>query len=902
MMSTLRPDPDALLDKIQRDQAKQARGHLKIFFGACAGVGKTYAMLKAAHQQQQQGIDVLAGIVETHGRSETLEMLEGLTQLAPKKIEYRGNILSEFDLESALSRKPQLVLVDELAHTNVPGSRHRKRWQDIEELLNAGINVYTTVNVQHLATLNDVVGKITGIRVWETIPDAFFSRADEITLVDLPPDELLRRLKDGKVYLGAQAERAAENFFRKGNLIALRELALRKTADQVDVQMRDYRAEQSIRHVWQAKERILVCINKDGSAPKLLRGAARLAHSLHTDWIALHIELPASAQELANSAEDLRSTWQLASELGAECVTLAGEDIAGIIVNYARSRNASKLILGRSRRPWWKKLLRGSLSEKLAQVSDDIDVITLAHEPEDMRASKSAKESISADSQTTEFNFYPYLASLAVCLISTVVCAGLIKVFDLANVVMLFLLGVVFVALRFGKGAAVFSSLISVASFDFFFVPPRFSFSVTDSQYLFTFAIMLVVSLIISGLVSNLRFQANLARSRERRADALYTISKALSGALVVEQIIDIANDQLSAYFQAKTAILLPDSQEKVQVCQGELSYLSPVTDLSVAQWVYDNQQLAGAGSNTLPSALACYLPLRAPMRTRGVLAIAPQQERRLFTQDELQLLATFSAQIALAIERVHYVDVARDALVSMEAEQLRNSLLAALSHDLRTPLTAIVGLASTLENKAQISEQKRLELSQAIHEEALRMNGLVLNLLDMAKLQSGKVTLNRQWQPVEEVVGSALRACHYLLQNYQVKLDLPLDLPLLQFDAVLLERVLCNLIENAVKYGKQNISISARADDEHFILRVTDDGPGLPKDINIFEKFTRGDVESAVTGLGLGLAICNNIVQAHGGTISASNLEHAGACIQINLPLGTSPVLEVQAESDTHE
>lgn len=899
MNSTLRPDPDLLLDKIQREQEKQQRGRLKIFFGACAGVGKTYAMLRAAQQQLQLGVDVMIGVIETHGRSETAQLVMGLPQLAPLQIDYRGNLLSEFNLALALERKPQLLLVDELAHSNLPGCRHKKRWQDITELLNAGIDVYTCVNVQHLSSLNDVVGKITGVRVQETVPDTFFSQADEVTLVDLPPDELLRRLKEGKVYLGTQAERAAQHFFRKGNLIALRELALRKTADQVDVQMRDYRAEQSIRHVWQAKERIVVCINADESALKLLRGAARLAQSLHTDWIALHIETPGDPHLREQLTERLKPAWQFASEAGAECVTLAGEDLAAIIINYAHSRNASKLILGRSRRNWWQRRWRGSLSEKLAQSSEDLDVITLGHEA--VPQSKPVPAARAAEIATVK-SIQPYLASALVCLISTLISSGLIRVFDLANVVMLYLLGVVFVALRYGKVAAIFSSLLSVASFDFFFVAPQFSFSVSDSQYIFTFSIMLVVSLIISGLVSNLKFQAQLAKTREQRADALYTMSKALSAALVTEQIIDIANDQLSAYFKAKTAILLPDSHEKVAHNIAEQAALSPEIDLSVGQWVYDNQQIAGAGSNTLPAAQACYLPLKAPMRTRGVLVIMPQQMQREFTHDELQLLTTFCAQIALALERIHYVEVARDALVSMEAEQLRNSLLSALSHDLRTPLTAIVGLASTIEQNPTLSGQVRADLSQAIHQEALRMNGLVNNLLDMAKLQSGKVNLNKQWQPIEEVVGSALRACNYLLRDFELKLDLPFNLPLVQFDAVLIERVLCNLIENAAKYGRHRIQLSAMTGSDELFLEVSDDGAGLPENINVFEKFTRGDVESAIAGVGLGLAICNNIMQAHGGKISARNLPQGGACLRLSLPLGQAPVTDLPTESDSHE
>lgn len=902
-MNDYRPDPDALLDKIQREDAKQQRGHLKIFFGACAGVGKTYAMLNAAHAQKQKGIDVVVGIVETHGRQDTIKMTQDLDVLPSQKIRYKDRMLAEFDLDTALERRPGLILVDELAHSNVAGSRHAKRWQDVEELLAAGIDVYTTVNVQHLETLNDVVGQITGIRVWETVPDKIFDLADEITLVDLPPDELLRRLKDGKVYLEHQAQRAAKNFFRKGNLIALRELALRRTADQVDVQMRDYRADQSINKVWQAKERLLVCIGPDASASKLVRGAARLAASLRADWIAVYVETAKQGKLKAGQQEAILKALKLAQELGAETTTLAGDSLPTLLLSYARSRNVSKLVIGKSLRPVWSRLLRNSLADELASRTTDIDVVMVGHDLDgSARQSEGVAENSHIDLDTGETTpLSSYLWTVAVCLAATLLCAGLTRVFDLANVVMLYLLAVVFVAIRFGRGASILASFISVASFDYFFVPPRFSFNVSDSQYLFTFAIMLAVSLTISNLMANLRFQAKVAHYRERRADALYTMSKALSGALMVEQIIEISIEHLSPVFQAKVAVLLPDSHEKIRQPIADTNQQGILSDIdtSVGQWVYDHHQAAGLGTNTLPSNAVLYLPLRAPMRTRGVLAIAPNDTRQIFQPEQQQLLDTFAAQIALALERVHYVDVAQDALISMEAERLRNSLLSAISHDLRTPLTAIVGLASTLHEQADLSDVKRHELSLAIHEEALRMSGLVVNLLDMARLQSGKVTLNQQWQPLEEVVGSALRASSHVLQGHNLETRIPADLPLLFFDAVLLERVLCNLLENAAKYGLGKIVVAAEKQADAVQVSVLDDGPGLPAGILIFEKFTRGAVEAASPGVGLGLAICESIVNAHGGKIWAENRSEGGARFSFSLPLGNAPALPPVIENE---
>ncbi|MFZ6655716.1 DUF4118 domain-containing protein [Undibacterium sp. TJN19] len=891
-----RPDPDTLLEKIQRDDARQQRGHLKLFFGACAGVGKTYAMLNAAHVQRQKGVDVLVGIVETHGRQDTIQMSQQLEVLPAQQIRYKDRMLAEFDLDAALQRQPALILVDELAHSNVAGSRHAKRWQDVEELLAAGIDVYTTLNVQHLESLNDVVGQITGIRVWETVPDKVFDMADEITLVDLPPDELLRRLKDGKVYLEQQAQRAAKNFFRKGNLIALRELALRRTADQVDVQMRDYRADQSINTVWQAKERLLVCIGPDASASKLVRGAARLAASLRADWIAVYVETP-KLQNLNNARrEAILKTLKLAQELGAETSTLAGDSLATLLLSYARSRNVSKLVIGKSLRPIWSRLLRNSLADELANRSTDIDVVMIGHDLDKATGQITATPNsnhLDLDKKDAT-GIRDYLWTTAICLATTLLSAGLTQVFDLANVVMLYLLAVVFIAIRFGRGASVLASFLSVASFDFFFVPPRFSFSVSDSQYLFTFMIMLAVSLIISNLMSNLRFQARIAGYRERRADALYNMSKALSGALMVEQIIEISSEHLAPVFQSKIALLLPDSHEKVRQPLVEVNQQTTLHELDtdVAQWVYEHHQPAGLGTNTLPSNAILYLPLKAPMRTRGVLAIAPNDKRQIFQPEQQQLLDTFAAQIALALERVHYVDVAQDALINIEAERLRNSLLSAISHDLRTPLTAIVGLASTLNQQADLAADKRHELSSAIHEEALRMSGLVVNLLDMARLQSGKVILNLQWQPLEEVVGSALRASSHALQGHAVETRIPHDLPLLSFDAVLMERVLSNLFENAAKYGKGKICVSATRAVDEVILSVSDDGPGLPAGINIFEKFSRGETEAASPGVGLGLAICESIILAHGGKIWAENRPEGGAQFSFSLAIGDAPVL----------
>jgi two-component system, OmpR family, sensor histidine kinase KdpD len=900
VMDNKRPDPDELLNKIQQEEAKQQRGRLKIFFGSCAGVGKTFAMLSAAGAQRQQGIDVIAGVVETHGRSETAQLLADLEMLPPKLIEYRDRQLPEFDLDGALARKPSLILIDELAHSNVAGSRHPKRWQDVEELLTAGISVYTTVNVQHLESLNDIVGQITGIRVWETVPDHVFEKADEITLVDLTPDELLQRLKEGKVYLPQQAERAIQHFFRKGNLIALRELALRRTADRVDAQMRDYRADRSIHQVWQAKERLMVCIGPSLEGDQLVRSAARLATGLRADWLAVYVETPGLQRLPANHRDRILKTLKLAQELGAETAVLSGSELASTLMSYARSHNVTKWVVGKSSRSSLARLWRTSLADELANRSQDIDVYVVSHPlASEAVATLPAANAISLEfEENSERQPQGYVWAIAAGLGVTFIAAGLSNFLDLANVIMLYLLAVVLVTVRFGRGAGVFASILSVVIFDFFFVPPKLSLTIADTQYLFTFVVMLVISLIISHLTASLRYQARVASYRERRASALYALSKELSSALTVAQIIEISTEHLRGMFQAQIALLLPDSREKVRqpVAEMQENPRFSLFDPGIAQWVYDNQQPAGLGTNTLPANPVLYLPLRAPMRTRGVLAMAPANSRQIFQPEQQRLLDTFAAQIALALERVHYVEIAQDVLVSMEAERLRNSLLSAISHDLRTPLTAIVGLSSTLSTQPELPVQTRQELANALYEEALRINGLVTNLLDMARLQSGGLKLNQQWQPIEEVIGSALRASERLLSKHQITTDFPPDLPLLLFDAVLIERVLCNLLENAAKYTPTGscITLHGQVNAAEFQFSVIDNGPGLMAGMEekIFDKFTRGENKSSQAGVGLGLAICRAIVEAHGGKITAENVQPTGAKLTFTLPLGQSPPL----------
>lgn len=904
-----RPDPDLLLAKVQQQEAQSQRGKLRIYFGSSAGVGKTYAMLAAAHKVKAEGRDVLVGVVETHGRAETAAQLSGLEVLPRTVISYRGKELYEFNLDAALARRPSLILVDELAHSNVYGARHPKRWQDVEELQGAGIDVFSTLNVQHLESLNDVVGGITQVRVSETIPDTVFDAADEVFLVDIPADELLTRLKAGKVYVEAQAERAARNFFRKGNLMALRELALRRTADRVEGDVQAYRVDQSIGSVWKTANALLTCVGPDSGAERVVRAAARLATQLNADWHAIYVETPALQRLPAARRERILGTLNLAQELGATTAVIANAQVAESVIAYARSHNLSKLVIGRdpARRLWpWQR----SSGQKLSLLAPDIDLVEIGRTDGLVRdgvlrsAISLADDRGAESSERRKAKRLRYVWAVLACIGVTLALMPLAVHFDRSNIVAIFILVVVLTGVRLGRGPAALAAVLNVAAFDFFFVPPRFSFAVSDVQYVLTFAVMLAVGLIAGQLTAGLRFQARVASHREERAGSLYEIARDLSGAVQIDQVVKISCESIQRTFRASAALLLPDEQAHLILKPPNATTIvgKPLSvDIGIAQWAFDRGQAAGFSTDTLPGSDVLYVPLRAPSRARGVLAVRANNRRLLLIPEQRQLLDTFAALIAIALERVHYVGVAQDALISMESERLRNSLLAALSHDLRTPLTVLVGLAESLIlTKPELSPQQR-ETAGAINEEAHRMSALVSNLLDMARIESGGVKLNLEWQPLEEVVGAALAAARNVLKQHHVELRIPRDLPLIRFDALLIERVLVNLLENAAKYTPVNstVTLSSEIVADQLSVSVADNGPGLPigREEAVFEKFTRGDRESATPGVGLGLAICRAIVESHGGRIVGRNRPGGGAIFTFTLPLGNPPTTELEAE-----
>jgi two-component system sensor histidine kinase KdpD len=886
-MTEHRPDPEALLARVKEEEARQRRGKLKVFFGAAAGVGKTYAMLEAAREQRADGVDVVVGYVETHRRAETDALLAGLEILPPRLIEYRGATLREFDLDAALARRPSLVIVDELAHTNATGSRHAKRWQDVEELLDAGIDVYTTVNVQHVESLNDVVAKITGVVVRETVPDSVLERADEVELIDLPPDDLLQRFKEGKVYVPEQAQEALANFFRKGNLIALREMALRATAERVDAQMRVYMREHAIGRVWPAAERVLVAIGPSPSSARLIRAAKRMAERLDAPWIAAYVETPAQLRLPAEARDRVIQTLRLAEQLGGETVTLPGPRMSDAILAYARDRNVTKIVVGKPTRSLWRRILLGSIVDALVQGSGEIDVYVISGEREE------AAPVVPVRRPSGAIDWPGYARGLAIVAATTGLCWGMFLLVELADLIMVYLLGIMLVSMRQGRGPSLLASVASVAALDFFFVPPYLTFAVSDARHLLTFAVMLLVGAVISDLTVRVRAQAEAARQREQRTAALYAMSRELASTRGVDALLTIAVRHISEVFRSQLVVLLPGSDGRLAPWPAG-QYEPDANDLGVGRWVYEHQQLAGLGTTTLPGASALYLPLAASRGPVGVLGVRPPDRHALDAPAQLHQLETFANQTALALERARLADETQDAHVRIETERLRNSLLSSVSHDLRTPLATITGAVSTiLESGDRLDGRTRQELLESVREEAERLNRLVQNLLEMTRLESGALELKKEWHPLEEIVGAALSRLGRRLAGRRVTTQVPPDLPLVPLDDVLIEQVLINLLDNALKYTPAGspIRIIATATDQAVTVEVADHGPGLPpgEEDRVFDKFYRGKPTDG-RGAGLGLSICQGIVKAHGGRIWAQNLPEGGVAFLFTLPLSEAP------------
>ncbi len=893
MTEAMRPDPEALLAKAQEEERTSGRGRLKIFFGAAAGVGKTYAMLQAAHERLAQGIDVVVGYVDTHGRPETEALLTGLPMLPARNAVYRDRTFREFDLDATLTRKPGLVLVDELAHTNPSDARHARRFQDVEELIQAGIDVYTTLNVQHLESFNDLVAQITGIVVRETVPDSVLESADEVELVDLPPDELLARLREGKVYIPPQADRAMDHFFRKSNLIALRELALRCTADRVDEQMQVYRRAEGPERTWPITEKILVCISPSPSAVHVVRAGRRLSRRLRAEWTVLFVEQPRHAALGERDRDYAAQALRLAEQLGAEAVTLSAHDAIEEILSFARSRNFSKIVVGKPARFWWaRELLTGSFVERLARRSGDIDVFIVYGGRREQTGAGAVAPAAARRVRWAGFGWS--VATVAAC---TLIAGLMSRRFERSNLIMVYLLGTVVAATRSGRGPAVLAALLGVAAFDFFFVPPYFTFAVADYQYVVTFAVMAAVAVIISALTARIKEQAEIARQRERRTSALYSLSRELASTRSLDEMISAVRRHVEEVFEAETAVLLAGEGGGLEIRGGAgHDFARNPKETAVAQWVHEHSEPAGRGTSTLGGAEALYLPLVGSRGPVGVLALRLASGHSPLGTDPMHLLEAFASQAALALERALLAREAHRHRLEAEGENLRNALLAAVSHDLRTPLAAISGAASSLAlGDEKLDPASRHELVLTIREEADRMTRLANNLLDMGRLQARGVTLRREWQPLEEVFGAALDQLDRELRGREVIVRLADDLPLVPIDDVLVERVLVNLLDNALRYTPAGspIELGASSGPGEITVEVLDRGPGLipGEEERIFEKFFRGGAaQESRRGAGLGLAVARSIVEAHGGTIRAENRAGGGAAFRFTLPLGGEP------------
>ena len=889
-----RPSPEALLETARREEG--VAGRLKIFVGAAPGVGKTYEMLQSAHAKRKAGVDVVVGVVETHGRAETEALLAGLEVIPRRMIEHKGQTLDEMDIDAILARRPKIVLVDELAHTNAPGSRHPKRYLDVAELLAAGIDVYTAVNVQHIESLNDVVAQITHVRVRETVPDSVFDGADAIELIDLTPDDLIQRLKDGKVYVPKQAERALEHYFSPGNLTALRELALRRTADRVDEQLLTHMQANAIAGPWAAGERILVCVSEDPRAAGLVRYTKRLADRLHAPWTAVSIETRRSLQFSEEQRDRLADTLRLAEALGGEALTIpaAARRIADDLLGYARANNVTQIVIGKASRSWWFELLRGSVVHDLVRRAGNISVHVIAG---DVLPAEPAARRTQMTDRVEPFDPKPYLFSLAIVAVALGIAMLLYPAFGVENVDLVFMTAVVGTAVRFGLGPSLLASLIGSLAYNFFFLPPVYTFTITDPTNIAAFFFFMLVAILVSNLAARVRSQAVSAFGRVRTTESLYAFSRKLAGTAALDDVLWASAYQIALMLRVRVVLLLPDdgiiSVKAGYPPEDQLDQ----ADLAAANWAWSNDHPAGRGSDTLPGSKRLFLPMRTGRGPIGVIGIDDDRTGPLLTPDQRRLLDALVDQSALAIERVQLVEDMDRAQRNIESDRLRAALLTSISHDLKTPLASVLGAASTLRDLSpKLSEAERADLLATVIDESERLNRFIANLLDMTKLESGAVVPNAALLDPGEIVGSALRRAGKILGHHRVALDLGPHLPMLKLDAVLFEQVLFNLLDNAAKYAPSDttITIRARREEDAVILQIMDEGAGIPAaDLEqVFDKFYRANKGDHVrAGTGLGLAISRGFIEAMQGTITAANrVDRPGAMLTIRLPIPPAP------------
>jgi len=877
-----RPSPEALLKQAAQEDG---RGRLKIFLGAAPGVGKTYEMLLAAGARRRDGVDVVAGVVETHGRAETAALLDGLEVLPRRRVDYKGRALEEMDLDALIARRPELALVDELAHTNAPGSRHPKRYQDVEELLGAGIDVYATLNVQHVESLNDIVAQITRIRVRETVPDSIIDRADEVEVIDLTPDDLIRRLREGKVYVPRTAERALNHYFSPGNLTALRELALRRTAQRVDAQLLDHMQAHAISGPWSAGERILVCITRKGAGPALVRYGRRLSEQLRAPWTAIYVETPRTLRLQPADRARIVDCMRLAERLGAETVTIPGTSVAADILAYARERNFSHIVVGHSSRRGWLGWTRPSIASRLLDNAGALPVHVIGGETTDTTPAQPMPR--------RRFAPLPYVVTAGYVMLAVAIGFMMQQVMAVTSVSLVFLTAVLASAVTQGLGPALAASILGALAYNFFFLPPLYTFTIADPENVVALFFFCVVAVIASRLAGGVRAQALAATERARTTEALYGFSRKLAGTVSLDDLLWATAYQVAAMLEVRVMLLLPEPGAGGERIAVHAAYppedALDDADLAAAQWCWHNNREAGRGADTLPGAKRLFIPLRTARGPVGVIGLDDDGSGPLMTPDQRRLLDALADQASVAIERVKLAEDVDLARLQAETDRLRAALLTSISHDLRTPLASILGAATSLRNYgAGLDPDARGELVATIEEEAERLNRFVANLLDMTRLESGAVVPRREATDLGEAVGSALARASRVLERHEVKLRIDAGLPLLDLDPVLFEQVLFNLLDNAAKYAAQGSAVTLRAwrEAETVKLQVTDEGPGLPADAGerLFEKFYRGaDGDGRPAGTGLGLAVCRGFVEAMGGSISAGNrTDRSGAVFTI--------------------
>ncbi|HEY7662634.1 MAG TPA: sensor histidine kinase KdpD [Xanthobacteraceae bacterium] len=889
--SDQRPSPEALLEAARREESPA--GRLKIFVGAAPGVGKTYEMLQQARARQRDGYDIVVGVVETHGRKETQALLEGLEVVPRKRLEYRGQSLEEMDLDAIIARHPQIVLVDELAHTNAPGSRHPKRYLDVEELIRHGINVYTTVNIQHIESLNDVVAQITHVRVRETVPDSVFDHADAIELVDLTPDDLIQRLKEGKVYVPKQAERALEHYFSPGNLTALRELALRRTAERVDEQLLSHMQAHAIPGPWAAGERILVCVSEDPRAAGLVRYGKRLADRLHAPFTALCVETRRSLQWSEEERDRIADTLRLAEALGGEAITVPGGDrgIADDIVAFAQANNVTQIIIGKSTRSRWFEILHGSVVHELVRRSGNISVHVIAGE--ELARDPIPKKTVKPAEDEIPFDPWPYVAALVAAVIALGASELIQPLFGIENVDLVFLTAVVVVAVRYGLWPSLLATIASSLCYNFFFLPPLYTFTITDPTNVGAFAFFTIVAVVVSHFAARGRTHAVAAHERVRAVELLYAFSRKLAGVGTLDDVLWATAYQTALMLKVRVVLLLPeDGSIAVKAGYPPEDTLDDA-DIAAAKWAWENDRAAGRGSDTLPGAKRLFLPMRTGRGAIGVIGIDSDKPGPLLTPDQRRLLDALIDQAALAIERVSLVEDVDRAKRTIETDRLRSALLTSISHDLKTPLAAVLAAAGTLRGLAgALTDAEKAELLATIIEESERLNRFIANLLDMTRLESGAIVPNAAPHDLDEIVGSALRRAGKMLARHRVELELAPSLPMVEVDAVLFEQVLFNVLDNAAKYSPTGTTVRIRSwrEADAICVQVLDEGEGIPPaDLeHIFDKFYRVEKGDQVRpGTGLGLAISRGFVEAMHGTITAANRgDRPGAAFVIRLPV----------------